>query len=49
MLDRHRRRPRSAAAIGHAQDWSFWLVFALQILIGAIIVAIFTFLARPKQ
>jgi len=36
------------AAIGNAQHWSFWLVFALQILIGAVIVAIFSAAARPR-
>mgnify|MGYP000944540584 FL=1 len=34
------------AAIGYAQHWSFWLVFGLQILIGAIIVAIFSAAVR---
>ena len=36
------------AAIGNAQHWNFWLVFALQILIGAVIVAIFSAAARPR-
>ncbi|MFN8147506.1 MAG: GlsB/YeaQ/YmgE family stress response membrane protein [Candidatus Nanopelagicales bacterium] len=34
------------ATIGYAQHWSFWLVFGLQILIGAIIVAIFSAAVR---
>lgn len=34
------------AAIGYSQHWSFWLVFGLQILIGAIIVAIFSAAVR---
>jgi uncharacterized membrane protein YeaQ/YmgE (transglycosylase-associated protein family) len=36
------------AVIGHNQGWSFWLVFALQVLIGAVIVAIFSAAARPR-
>jgi uncharacterized membrane protein YeaQ/YmgE (transglycosylase-associated protein family) len=36
-------------AIGHSQNWGFWGVFALQIFIAAVIVALFTFLARPKS
>jgi hypothetical protein len=36
------------AAIGNAQHWNFWLIFALQILIGAVIVAIFSATARPR-
>jgi uncharacterized membrane protein YeaQ/YmgE (transglycosylase-associated protein family) len=36
------------AAIGHSQGWSFWLVFALQVLIGAVIVALFSAAARPR-
>ena len=36
------------AAIGSAQHWSFWLIFALQVLIGAIIVAIFSAASRPR-
>lgn len=35
-------------AIGNAQGWGFWGVFALQVLIAAVIVALFTFLARPR-
>jgi uncharacterized membrane protein YeaQ/YmgE (transglycosylase-associated protein family) len=34
------------AAIGYAQGWSFWLVLGLQVLIGAIIVAIFSAAVR---
>ena len=37
------------AAIGNAQHWNFWLVFALQIVIGAVIVAIFSAAARPRS
>jgi uncharacterized membrane protein YeaQ/YmgE (transglycosylase-associated protein family) len=36
------------AAIGNAQNWSFWLVFALQVVVAAIIVAIFSATARPR-
>lgn len=36
-------------AIGRAQGWSFWPVFLLQIFVAAVIVALFTFLARPKR
>jgi hypothetical protein len=36
------------AAVGNAQNWNFWLVFALQVLIAAIIVAIFSATARPR-
>ncbi len=35
-------------AIGNSQGWGFWGVFALQVLIAAVIVALFTFLARPR-
>ncbi len=34
------------AAVGNAQGWGFWLVFGLQILIGAVVVAIFSAAAR---
>ena len=34
------------AVIGNAQHWSFWLIFALQIVIGAVIVAIFSAAVR---
>ncbi|MFN8167257.1 MAG: GlsB/YeaQ/YmgE family stress response membrane protein [Candidatus Nanopelagicales bacterium] len=34
------------AAIGNAQNWSFWLIFGLQVLIGAIVVAVFSAAAR---
>ena len=34
------------AAIGYAQHWSFWLVLGLQVLIGAIIVAVFSAAVR---
>ena len=34
------------AAIGQAQGWSFWLVLGVQVLIGAIIVAIFSAAVR---
>jgi len=34
------------AAIGYSQHWSFWLVLGLQVLIGAIIVAIFSAAVR---
>jgi uncharacterized membrane protein YeaQ/YmgE (transglycosylase-associated protein family) len=37
------------AAIGHAQGWSFWLVLGLQVLIGAVIVAVFSATARPRS
>ena len=37
------------AGIGYAQHWSFWLVFALQIVIAAVIVAIFSAAVRPRQ
>lgn len=37
------------AGIGYAQGWSFWLVVALQVLIGAIIVAIFSAAVRPHR
>ncbi len=37
------------AAIGNSQGWGFWATFAVQILIAAIIVALFTFLVRPKS
>jgi uncharacterized membrane protein YeaQ/YmgE (transglycosylase-associated protein family) len=36
------------AAVGSAQGWSFWLVLGLQVLIAAIIVAIFSATARPR-
>ena len=36
------------AAIGYNQHWNFWLVFALQVLIAAVIVAIFSTAARPR-
>lgn len=36
------------AAIGYAQHWSFWLVFGLQILIAAVIVAVFAAALRPR-
>jgi len=36
------------AAIGYSQHWSFWLVFALQVLIAAGIVAVFSAAARPR-
>jgi len=36
-------------AIGRAAGWSFWPIFLLQIFVAAVIVAIFTFLARPKS
>ena len=36
------------AAIGYAQNWNFWLVLALQVVIGAVIVAIFTAAVRPR-
>lgn len=34
------------AAIGSAQHWSFWLILALQVVIGAVIVAIFSAAVR---
>ena len=34
------------AAIGYSQHWSFWLVLALQVVIGAVIVAIFSAAVR---
>ena len=37
------------AAIGYAQNWSFWLVLGLQVLIGAVIVAVFSAAARPRR
>ena len=37
------------ATIGNAQGWGFWGVLALQVLIAALIVAVFTFLARPRR
>ncbi len=37
------------AAVGNAQNWSFWLVFALQVVVAAIIVAIFSATARPRR
>jgi uncharacterized membrane protein YeaQ/YmgE (transglycosylase-associated protein family) len=37
------------AAIGHAQGWSFWLIFGLQVLIGAIVVALFSAVARGSS
>lgn len=36
-------------AIGRAVGWGFWGIFALQIFIAAVIVALFTFLARPRS
>ena len=36
------------AAVGSAQGWGFWLVLAVQVLIGAVIVAIFSAAARPR-
>jgi uncharacterized membrane protein YeaQ/YmgE (transglycosylase-associated protein family) len=36
------------AAVGSAQHWNFWLILGLQVLIGAIIVAIFSVAARPR-
>ena len=38
--------PAIGAAIGYSQHWSFWLVLGLQVLIGAIIVAIFSAAVR---
>ncbi|MFC6238295.1 GlsB/YeaQ/YmgE family stress response membrane protein [Longivirga aurantiaca] len=37
------------AAIGNSQGWGFWAVLVLQVFIAAVIVALFTFLARPKS
>ena len=37
------------AAVGEAQHWGFWLILALQVLIGAVIVAVFTAAARPRR
>jgi len=37
------------AAIGYSQNWSFWLVLALQILIAAVIIAIFSAAVRPRS
>ncbi len=39
----------AGAAIGNAQGWAFWAIFALQLLIGALIVLVFSALARPRS
>jgi uncharacterized membrane protein YeaQ/YmgE (transglycosylase-associated protein family) len=36
-------------AIGHNQHWSFWVTFATQILIGALLVLPFSLGTRKKQ
>jgi uncharacterized membrane protein YeaQ/YmgE (transglycosylase-associated protein family) len=38
----------AGAAIGYAQHWSFWLVFGLQLLIAAIVIAVFSAAMRPR-
>jgi hypothetical protein len=37
------------AAIGNSQGWNFWLIFGLQVLIGAIVVAVFSAAARGSS
>ena len=39
----------AGAAVGNSQGWGFWAVFAVQLLIAAIIVAIFTAALRPRR
>ncbi len=36
------------AAIGDSQGWSFWLILAVQIVIAAVIVAVFSLTSRPR-
>ena len=36
------------AAIGHAQNWGFWVTCAVQVLIAAVIVAVFSAATRPR-
>lgn len=37
------------AAVGASLHWGFWLVLAVQVLIGAVIVAVFSAAARPRR
>ncbi len=37
------------AAVGYAQGWSFWVVLALQVVVAAIIVAVFSAAVRPRR
>lgn len=37
------------AAVGESLHWGFWLVLAVQVLIGAVIVAVFSAAARPRR
>ncbi len=37
------------AAIGHSQHWGFWLTFAVQVLIAALLVLPFAFGTRDRD
>lgn len=37
------------AAIGHSQHWSFWLTFAVQVLVAALLVLPFTLGTRDRD
>jgi uncharacterized membrane protein YeaQ/YmgE (transglycosylase-associated protein family) len=36
-------------AIGGALGWGFWATFAVQVVVAAVIVMVFTALARPRS